>query len=131
MEPKSLYGLMLPLFTEFFVDNKATGNYYGGYFAEDFKPYTEPNGAQRELKALSALELSPLVRNKISRIVTTMHGLYNKTTGDDEFLFAVLPIAYASLQVSEITEAISDQHQGITISANLRRDLKDILGDLQ
>ena len=131
VEPKSLYGLMLPLFTEFFVDNKATGNYYGGYFAEDFKPYTEPNGAQRELKALSALELSPLVRNKISRIVTTMHGLYNKTTGDDEFLFAVLPIAYASLQVSEITEAISDQHQGITISANLRRDLKHILGDLQ
>lgn len=31
VEPKNLYGLMLPLFTEFFVDNKATGNYFGGY----------------------------------------------------------------------------------------------------
>ena len=58
-----------------------------------------------------------------------MHDLYDKTTGDDEFLFAVLPIAFASLQMSEITEAISDQHQGITISANLRRDLKHILRD--
>lgn len=129
VEPKSLYGQMLPLFTEFFVNNKATGNYYGGYFAEDFKSYTAPNGTQKGSKALSSLELSPLVRNRISRIVTTMHDLYDKTTGDDEFLFAVLPIAYASLQISEIAEAVGDQHQGITISANLRRDLKHILGD--
>lgn len=129
VEPKSLYGFMLPLFTEFFVDEKATGKYYGGYFAEDFAPNTELNGAHKELKVLSTLEVSPLVRNQINKIVTTMHGLYDKTSGDDEFLFAILPIAYASLQISELAELIDDQQKGITISANLRRVLRHILGD--
>ncbi|MDO4542970.1 MAG: hypothetical protein Q4C01_00340 [Clostridia bacterium] len=44
VEPKSLYGFILPLFTEFFVDKKAVGKYYGGYFADDFSPYSPPKG---------------------------------------------------------------------------------------
>ena len=129
VEPKSLYGLMLPLFTDFFVDEKATGNYYGGYFAEDFEPYTASKESHKELKVLSTLEISPLVRNRINKIVAAMHGLYGETSVDDDFLFAVLPIAYASLQTSELAEAIGNQQQGITISADLRRNLKHILGD--
>ena len=35
VEPKSLYGFMLPLFTELLVDKKATGKYYGGYFSDE------------------------------------------------------------------------------------------------
>lgn len=129
VEPKSLYGFMLPLFTEFFVDEKATGNYDGGYFDEDFKTYTAPNKAYKGLKVLSTLEISPLVRNRINKIVAVMHGLYGETSVDDDFLFAILPIAYASLQTSELAEAIGNQQQGITISADLRRNLKHILGD--
>lgn len=129
VEPKSLYGFMLPLFTEFFVDEKARGNYDGGYFAEDFKTYTAPKKAYKGLKALSTLELNPLVRNRINKIVATIHELYGETSVDNDFLFAVLPIAYASLQTSELAEAIGDQQQGITISADLRRNLKHILGD--
>lgn len=128
VEPKSLYGFMLPLFTEFFVDKKASGEYYGGYFAEDFKTYSAPNGIRQDLKVLSKLKIGSLVRNQINRLVATMHGIYNEITVDDEFLFAVFPIAYALLEVNELTEAIADPQRGITISESLKRDLQYILG---
>lgn len=130
VEPKSLYGFMLPLFTEFFVDKKATGKYYGGYFADDFETYSAPKGVRKELRALSKFTLSSLVRNRINNLVATMHGIHSATTADEEFLFAVLPIAYASLAINELTEAIADPQKGIAISANLKRDLQYVLGEV-
>lgn len=130
VEPKSLYGFMLPLFTEFFVDKKATGKYYGGYFADDFKTYSAPKGARKDLKILSKFALSSLVKNRINSLVATMHIIYSVTTADEEFLFAVLPIAYASLEMNKLTEAIADPQKGIAISANLKRDLQYVLGEV-
>lgn len=130
VEPKSLYGFILPLFTEFFTDKKATGKYYGGYFADDFKPYSASKGMRKELRALSKFVLSPLVRNRINSLVATMHDIHSDTTTDEEFLFAVLPIAYASLAINEITEAIADPQKCISISADLKRDLKYVLGEV-
>lgn len=130
VEPKSLYGFMLPLFTEFFVDRKATGKYYGGYFADDFTPCSVSKGAHKELRILSKFMLNPLVRNRISNLVATMHCIYPAVTADDEFLFAILPIAYASLAINELTEVIDDPQKGIAISASLRRDLQYVLGEV-
>jgi len=130
VEPKSLFGFMLPLFTEFFVDKKAIGKYYGGYFAEDFKPYTALKDARKELRILSKFALSSLVKNQINSLVATMHGIHSGTTTDDEFLFAVLPIAYASLQINELSEAIDDPQKGIAVSSNLKHDLQYILGEV-
>lgn len=59
-----------------------------------------------------------------------MHGIRSATTVDEEFLFAVLPIAYASLAFNELTEAIADPQKGIAISANLKRDLQYVLGEI-
>ena len=129
VEPKSLYGFMLPLFTEFFVDEKATGKYYGGYFAEDFKAYSTPKGTRKDLRVLSKLKIGSLVRNRINRLVATMHGIYSATTTDEDFLYAVLPIAYASLEINELTEAIADPQKGIAISEGLKRDLQYVLGE--
>ena len=91
---------MLPLFTEFFVDEKATGKYYGGYFAEDFKTYSTPKGTRKDLRVLSKLKI-----------------------------YAVLHIAYASLEINELTEAIADPQKGIAISESLKRDLQYVLGE--
>lgn len=130
VEPHSLYEFMLPLFTEFFVDKKATNKYYGGYFADDFKPYSAPKGIHKDLKALSKFALSPFVKKRISTLVNIMRGIYPSTTMDDVFLFAVLPIAYASLGINELAETIADSQKGITISANLKRNLSYILGEV-
>ena len=129
VEPKSLYGFMLPLFAEFFVDKKATGKYYGGYFAEDFKTYSTPKGTRTDLRVLSKLKIGSLVRNRINRLVATMHGIYSAATAEEDFLYAVLPIAYASLEMNELTEAIADPQNGIAISEGLKRDLEYVLGE--
>lgn len=129
VEPKSLYGFMLPLFTEFLVDKKATGKYYGGYFSDDFKPYSAGKVAYKELTVLSKFALSSLVRNKINSLVATMHGIYPSATADDDFLFFVFPIAYASMEMNELAEAVADPQKGIAISANLKRDLQYVLGE--
>ncbi len=120
---------MLPLFTEYFVDKKATGKYYGGYFADDFETYSASKGARKELRVLSKLALSSFVRNQINSLIATMHGIHASTTADEEFLFAVLPIAYASLEMNELAEMIADPQKGITISESLKRDLRYVLGE--
>ena len=129
VEPKSLYSFMLPLFTEFFVDKKATGEYYGGYFADDFKPYSAGKGARKELTVLSKFGLNSLVRSKINRLMDVTHNIYPAATTDDDFLFFVLPIAYASMAINELEAAIADPQKDIKISASLKRDFQHVLGE--
>lgn len=128
-EPKSLYSFMLPLFTEFFVNKKATGQYYGGYFSDDFKPYSAEKGTRKKLTVLSKFGLSSLVKSKINILMTTMHNIYPSTTTDDDFLFFIFPIAYASMAINELTAIIADPQKSIEISANLKRDLQHVLGE--
>ena len=130
VEPKSLYNFMLPLFTEFFVDRKATGNYYGGYFADDFKDCLEPKITRRATKLLSGLSLNNFVRNRIDRVAAIMRMIDSEISVDEEFLFAVLPIAYATLEMDELKELIADSQNGIAISESLKRDLRFVLGEI-
>ena len=127
VEPKSLYGFMLPLFTEF-LWIKSFWRVLWRLFLLRTSKHSAPNGIRQDLKVLSKLKIGSLVRNQINRLVATMHGIYNEITVDDEFLFAVFPIAYALLEVNELTEAIADPQRGITISESLKRDLQYILG---
>lgn len=130
VEPKSLYGFMLPLFTEFLVDKKATGKYFGGYFSDDFEPYSTGKGACKELTVLSKFKLSSLVKSEINSLVTTTHNIYPSATADDDFLFFVFPIAYASMEINELVEVVADpQQKDIAISAKLKRDLWHVLGE--
>ena len=59
-----------------------------------------------------------------------MHGIYPIVTADDDFLFCVFPIAYASMEVNELAETITDSQRGAVISANLKRDLQHVLGGI-
>lgn len=130
VEPKSLFGFMLPLFTEFFVDKKSKGDYYGGYFAEDFQAYSAHSGDHKELKAIANLSLSALVKTQLRNLVSTMRGIHSTMTQDDEFMFAVLPIAYATMEINELVATINDPQKTIALSAELKRDLKYILGEI-
>lgn len=130
VEPKSLYSFMLPLFTDFFVDRKADGKYYGGYFADDFEKYSEQDESQKDLKVLSQFSLSTLVSNNINKIITIMHKIYPSINADDEFLFAVLPIAYATMSMNKLNSVVSESQKDITISAKLRRKIEHLLGDI-
>lgn len=129
VEPKSLYGFALPLFTEFFVDKKATGKYYGGYFAQDF-PKCLPLKNIKKLRVLYQFSLNSLIKNQINRLIALMQDICSETTIDDKFLFAVFPVAYASMEIKELKEVITDPLKGMAISESLKRDLQDVLGEI-
>ena len=138
VEPQSLYGFMLPLFTEFFVDKKATGGYYGGYFAADFTKYKSPSASSKKSSMLvqspaghfiKQFPVSPLIKNQISHLLDTMHGIDAETTVDDDFLFAILPLAYALQKIDILTTAITNPQDKISISSGLKRELQYLLGD--
>ncbi len=59
-----------------------------------------------------------------------MHNIYPLATADDDFLFGIFPIAYASMAVNELAEEIADSQNGITISDSLKRDLQYVLGEI-
>lgn len=122
VEPKSLYGFMLPLFTDLFVDKKASGSYYGGYFADNFNSAISDAG-QNEPEGIAQLGLTPLVRNRITKVVSTMHSIYPATTADDEFMFALFPVAYATLNISTIEEL----GKSAQISESLGNDLQSLI----
>lgn len=129
VEPKGLYSYMLPLFTEILVDRKATGDYIGGCFADDFVPYSGKR-KHKDLAVLSKFALNPLVRNQISSVSATMHDLYPRTTADDDFAFCIFPIAYACLATDKLSEIISEPQNGAELSADLKRDLQCVLGEI-
>ncbi len=128
VEPKSLFGYLVPLFTEFFVDKKARGNYYGGYFAPDFEEYKAKENSGRKLKALSKLSLTPLTQNRIETIAGTMHDIFPDATTDDDFMLGILPMAYALMKIDNLAEMISNQQ--VAVSESLKRDLRYILGEV-
>lgn len=59
-----------------------------------------------------------------------MHDIYPTTTADDDFLFCIFPIAYASMAINELAQTIADPQKGIAVSANLKRDLQYVLGEI-
>lgn len=130
VEPKSLYTFMLPVFTEIFVDEKANGKYYGGYFDSDFKEYVYTEHPEKRQRYISKSSLGNLTKNQIYKLVNTMYDIYPDMNEDDEFLFTVLPIFFASMKMDEIRDMVNDSGYNIKISANLKRTIKNILGDI-
>ena len=73
------------------------------------------------------LGLTPLVRNRISKILSTMHNIYTDTAADEEFMFALFPIAYATLNIGKIT----DLSKSVQISESLSDDLQSLISSLK
>ena len=130
VEPKSLYEFMLPLVTEFLVDKRATGKYSGGYFSDDFIHYSAQKRTRQDVTSISKFSVSALVKNQINRLAATMHDIYPTVTTDEDFLFCIFPTAYASSAIDKLAEIIADPQRGVAISANLKRDLQYVLGEI-
>ena len=59
-----------------------------------------------------------------------MHTISAEATADDDFLFAILPLAYVTMNMDELIEVIKDSKKEITISAEIRRELQFVLGEI-
>lgn len=130
VEPKSLYGFLLPLFTDFFVNSKPTGEYYCGYLDDSLTSVDLSEDERHNVKVLESLKMTPLARNRINEIVGVMNKILPDVTPDDEFLCAVLPIAYASLEMDALRRSLDNPNNGFAISQELKQELKQIIGEI-
>ena len=73
--------------------------------------------------------ISPLIKNQIKHLLVTMHAIDAGTTADDDFLFAILPLAYALQKIGSFTTAMANSQDRISISSDLKRELQYLLGD--
>ena len=130
VEPKSLYGFMLPLFTEAFIDKRPSGmGYHCGYFTDDFNTALELKGKRKELSIFSKLSVGPYISRQINELISIMYAIEPSVSLDTVFLFAVFPIAFASMELTALKEILQNGHQEMGLSKNLRRKLQLVLGE--
>lgn len=125
---------MLPIFTEFVVNQKGNVNsIIGGQISDTYnykiadKPLSRKKSKQVEV--LSNLEISQFIQNNIRDLATTMYCMRPDDSIDREFFFTVFPISYALLSRDELAELITDPENDIRFSEQMKLNIKHILGE--
>ena len=130
IEPKSLYNYMLPLFTEFFIENEPTGHILGGCCTKHYKEFLLAKTTRCHNKILMKMRTSVLVRSKIQALLSNMHSMLNDQNLDYDVIFALLPYAYATMQTSLILDAVQDgDNKTITVSKSLSESINALYGE--
>lgn len=135
VEPKSLYGFMLPIFTEFLVSESASGMYTGISMNNEASLFKlselEDDYAVSKLNSFAP---SPLVLNKVNTLFARMADLMEEDEDecgykDIEVVLALLPLAYAQLKINKLEDAIEDPMAPLNISPELTHELQFIFGN--
>lgn len=135
VEPKSLYGFMLPIFTEFLVSESASGLYTGISITNEASLFKfselEDDYAVSKLNSFAP---SPLVLNKVNTLFARMADLMEEDEDecgykDIEVVLALLPLAYAQMKVNKLEDAIEDPMAPLKISPELTHELQFIFGN--
>ena len=135
VEPKSLYGFMLPIFTEFLVSESAFGMYTGISMNNEASLFKlselEDDYAVSKLNSFAP---SPLVLNKVNTLFARMADLMEEDEDDFgykdiEVVLALLPLAYAQMKINKLEDAIEDPMAPLKISPELTHELQFIFGN--
>ena len=135
VEPKSLYGFMLPIFTEFLVSESASGMYTGISMTNQASLFKfselEDDYAVSKLNSFAP---SPLVHNKVNTLFARMADLMEEDEDDFgykdiEVVLALLPLAYAQMKINKLEDAIEDPMAPLKISPELTHELQFIFGN--
>lgn len=135
VEPKSLYGFMLPIFTEFLVSESASGMYTGISMTNEASLFKlselEDDYAVSKLNSFAP---SPLVLNKVNTLFARMADLIQEDEDDFgykdiEMVLALLPLAYAQMKINKLEDAIEDPMAPLKISPELTHELQFIFGN--
>lgn len=135
VEPKSLYGFMLPIFTEFLVSESASGMYTGISMSNEASLF-KLNELEDDyaVSKLNSFAPSPLVLNKVNTLFARMADLMEEDEDDFgykdiEVVLALLPLAYAQMKINKLEDAIEDPMAPLKISPELTHELLFIFGN--
>lgn len=131
IEPKSMFTYILPLFTELFVNKTpSTNRRMGGLRAENYKDFTLRKSEKIHEKVLTSMKVPALVKTKIQKILTNMHKMLEDKNVDYDIMFAILPYAFATMQMQKLIDMLNDTEKyKIQISADAVRLLEIYIGE--
>lgn len=130
IEPKSLYDYMFPIITELFVEKYPTGIILGGRCDENYEDFTPVKTSKSHNKLFTEMHVSLLTKTKMQVLLNNMHTMLNVSNLDYDVVFALLPYAYATMQIPLILNAIQDgEKKRIAISRNLLELLNGLYGE--
>lgn len=135
VEPKSLYGFMLPIFTEFLVSESASGMYTGISMTNQASLFKLSDlEDDYVVSKLNSFAPSPLVLNKVNTLFARMADLIQEDEDecgykDIEVVLALLPLAYAQMKINKLEDAIEDPMAPLKISPELTHELQFIFGN--
>ena len=127
IEPKGLYNYVVPVLTELFVDQPASGKYVGGCFGADFRGYdrTKP---QKKLHLAKKLPMPAMLRNQLQQMLADMKALLGRDEPDYDVLFGALPYAYVTGKADAILEGTEDEGG---LSKDTQALIRAFLGETQ
>lgn len=130
IEPKSYFNYMLPVFTDCLVDKKPAKTFMGSQKSENYIEFDLGYERKDYSKVLSELHLSSLTKTHMQLIIENMHVLLGDPNTDYDVLFALLPYAYATMQMPLLHEMMKDNgKKKIVISNTMLKYVRDIYGD--
>lgn len=126
IEPAGLMNYVLPILTEAFVTGKATGNYTGAEYSENFAHYQPTKPDLRLYSAeLKKLVSQSILRSNIQQILTDAHKLVPEMNGDKDMLLGLIPAAYILGKGDTLLSVLEDSSSDTKQS---QRFLRAIMG---
>lgn len=130
IEPKSLFSYMLPVLTELLVEKAPEGEHLGSRTTGKFVKFTLGKAANKSSKIYSTLRISPLVKNRIQTLLANLHTMLKNQTTDEDFLFALVPYAFATMQMPKVIDYIqSNSDKADQLSSNTANLITAMYGD--
>lgn len=130
IEPQSIYNYYLPLFTEFFVDKQPSRHFVGGRKSSSFKEFKLHVQEPKYQKTISVLRTRMLVKNRIQTVLTNMEAMIGEPSPDAAFLFAILPYAYATMQIETLADVMKEKKE-LSISSDMTRAISAVFGEFE
>lgn len=128
VEPGGIVNYMLPLLTEFFVDQAPTRDVTMCRRTEGYREYALQKPGRDHQKQLSRLPFSTLARNKLHRVLTDMRSMCESQNDDYAFVLGLAPLAFLSDRTDQLVEML-DKKKLILSSDSIRKDIIGMLGN--
>jgi hypothetical protein len=126
VEPGGIVNYMLPVLTEFFVDQAPTGDVIMCRQTEGYREYAPQKPDKYHRRQLSRLPFSALARNNLNQVLTELRSMCKAQNDDYAFVLGLAPLAFLSDRTDQLVEMLNKKK--LTLSSERVRD--DIFGML-
>lgn len=130
IEPESFFYNAFPIYTDFLVDKRPNASYKGGRKNNDFVEFNPGNNTHFPYSSsiCNDLRIRPLIMNNIKQLLAGATGMLDKNIADIPVLYALLPYARATGNLSILLDMIENSDERIKISKDLRTDILSFFG---